>query len=73
MKVEITFNDCYGCPLKTYIYEQGCCGDFCDLIFYGKTPSRGIREDCPLKKGFIHEKESYIDGNKIVYEVKEGR
>ena len=49
MKTVLEFYNCRNCPLHFHVMEQGCCGDFCSLIFYGTIPNSGIREDCPLK------------------------
>lgn len=49
MKAILEFYECDHCPLHFHLLEQGCCGDFCKLIPYGRIPNSGIREDCPLK------------------------
>jgi len=53
--MKITFEkeieNCYECPFREYIYEQGFCGECCRFNVYQKIPCKGILKSCPFLKG----------------------
>lgn len=45
----IIVKKCTKCPFKSYMYEQGFCGDVCDLLDgYAIIAESGVRKNCPL-------------------------
>lgn len=52
VKVEMEINNCYACPFKERVYEQGFCGEVCGRSkkAYATIPKKGIAKDCPLRQ-----------------------
>lgn len=49
IKIEMEIENCYECPFKTRICEQGYSATECTkLPPYRPIESRGIRKDCPF-------------------------
>lgn len=51
IKIEMDIENCYECPFKTRVYEQGYSATECTkLPPYSSIEDEGIREDCPFRE-----------------------
>ena len=49
IKIEMEIENCYDCPFKIRVYEQGYCATDCaKLPPYHKIADKGLRLDCPF-------------------------
>ena len=49
VKIEMEIENCYECPFKARVYEQGYSATDCTkLPPYRPIENRGIRKDCPF-------------------------
>lgn len=52
IKIELQIENCYECPFKKRVYEQGYSATDCTKtgIPYDTIPPKGIKKNCPFRK-----------------------
>lgn len=49
VKIEMEIENCYECPFKTYVYEQGYSATECSkLPPYSSIAEKGVLPNCPF-------------------------